>query len=272
VAEQPPIETIVRESNRVSRSEVQVWVAELRAGGDAAWTAPTMCQGWAAKDVVGHVAQAIWFFNAVIHATFDGQPAPSGEHAHMQAAIDQLLAQPRDTVLTALAERNEAFAEYLDSLDVAAMPTPIDLGFMVLPIWQIALVRLNEIILHRWDTRAAQRPGLPVDSDGVPLALDMSLGGAQIMATHGEKRDGTWQLDLTGPGGGPVTLRVQGETVTAQRVPAAAPDVRLGLPSEALLRLFWGRLDLPAALASGQVSLDGDRAKALALQRLFPGA
>jgi hypothetical protein len=138
-------------------------------------------------------------------------------------------------------------------------------------VWQLALVRMNELVLHHWDIRAAQQPALPVDSEGVPLALDMSLGGAQIMATHGEKIDGTWQLDVTGPGGGPVAVRVQGDQVTAQRGMAPAADVRLGLASEALLRLMWGRLDLGAAIDEGRVRLDGDRARALALQRLFPG-
>ena len=195
----------------------------MRAGGDAAWTAPTMCKGWAAKDVVAHVAGGLWFFNAAIHAALTGCPSRPATPRRCRPPWTRLLAQPREAVLTTLAERNEAFAEYLDSLDVAALPTPVDLGFMVLPIWQIALVRLNEIILHRWDVRAAQQADLPVESEGVPMALDMSLGGAQIMAAHGEKTDGTWQLDLTGPGGGPVTVRVQGDAVTAQRALGRGP-------------------------------------------------
>ena len=272
MAEQPPIEMIVRDSNRVSRAEVQLLVSELRAGGDTAWEAPTACAGWAARDVVAHVAQALAFFNAATHAALDGQPPPPSDPAQMQAAAAQLLAQPRESVLHALAERNEGYCEYLDSLDVAALPTPVDLSFMVLPVWQLALVRMNEVVLHRWDIRSVQQPDVPVDSEGVPLALEMSLGGAQIMATHGEKTNGTWQLDVTGPGGGSVVVRVQGDQVSAQRGTAPEADVRLTLPAEALLRLLWGRLDLATALDSGRARLDGDRGKALALQRLFPGA
>jgi uncharacterized protein (TIGR03083 family) len=272
VAEQPPIETIVRDSNRVSRAEVQALVGELRAGGDAAWNAPSRCAGWAAKDVVAHVAQALLFFNAATRAALDGQPPPPSDPAQMHAAAAQLLAEPRETVLNVLGERNEAYCDYLDSLDVAALPTPVDLSFMVLPVWQLALVRMNEIVLHRWDIRAARQPDAPVHSEGVPMALEMSLGGAQIMATHGEKREGTWQFDVAGPGGGPVTVRVQGDQVSAQRGTAPGADVRLALEAEALLRLLWGRLDLGAAIDSGRVRLDGDRDKALALQRLFPGA
>ncbi|HLH21127.1 MAG TPA: maleylpyruvate isomerase family mycothiol-dependent enzyme [Chloroflexota bacterium] len=272
MAEQPPIETIVRDSNRVSRAETQALVGELRAGGAAAWEAPTACPGWAAKHAVAHLVQALWFFNAATHAALDGQPPPPSEPALMDAAVAQLVAQPRESVLGLLAERNEAYCEYLDSLDVAALPAPVDLTYMVLPLWQLALLRMNELVLHRWDIRAARQPDAPVESEGVPMALEMSLGGAQIMATHGEKTDGTWQLDVAGPGGGPVTLRVQGDLVSATRGTAPGADVRLALASEALLRLLWGRLDLAMAIDSGRVRLDGDRAKALALQRLFPGA
>jgi uncharacterized protein (TIGR03083 family) len=272
VAEQPPIETIVRDSNRISRAEVQALVNEVRTGGDAVWNAPTRCPGWAVKDVVAHIVQAITLLNAFTHAALDGQPPPQLDPAQAQAAAAQLLAQPRELIWSVLGERNEDYCEYLDSLDVAALPTPVDLTYAVLPVWQVALIRMNEIVLHHWDIRAAARPDVPVDSEGVPLALDLSIGGAGLLATHGEKIPGTWQLDAAGPGGGPVTVRVQGDQVSAQRGTAPSPDVRLSLASEALLRLLWGRLDLGADVASGRVRVEGDRDKALALQRLFLGA
>jgi uncharacterized protein (TIGR03083 family) len=272
VAEQPPIETIVRDSNRISRAEVLVLVRELRTGGDAAWNAPTRCPGWAARDVVAHVVGAITLLNAMTHAALDGQPPPPPDHAQAEAAAAQLLAQPRELIWSVLSERNEDYCEYLDSLDVAALPTPVDLTYVVIPVWQVALLRMSEIVLHHWDIRAGRQPDARLNSEGVPLALDLSLGGAGLLATHGEKTPGTWQLDVQGPGGGPITVRVRGDQVTAQRGTAPSPDVTLSLASEALLRLFWGRLDLAADLDGGRARLDGDRAKALALQRLFPGA
>jgi uncharacterized protein (TIGR03083 family) len=272
VAEQPPIETIVRESNRVSRAEVQAFVKELHAGGAAAWNAPTRCPGWAAKDAVAHVVQAISMHNALTHGALDGQPLPPFDPAQAQVAAAQLLAQPPEVVLNVLSERNEDFCEYLDSLDVAALPTPVDLQYAVLPVWQVALIRLNEIVLHRWDVRAGRQPDARIESEGVPLVLDLSLGGAALLATHGVKTPGTWQLDVAGPGGGPVAVQVQGDQVSAQRGAAPNADARLTLESEALLRLLWGRLDLAAAIDGGRAQLHGDRERAPALQRLFPGA
>ena len=272
MAEQPPIETIVRESNRISRAEVQALVRELRGGGDAAWNAPTRCPGWAAKDAVAHIVQAITLHNAMTHAALDGQPPPPINPAQAEAASAQLLAQPRELVWSVLAERNDDYCEYLDSLDVAALPTPVDLTYVVIPVWQVALLRLNEIILHRWDIRAGRQPDVRIDSEGVPLVLDLSLGGAALLATHGEKTPGTWQLDVVGPGGGPVIVRVEGDQVSAQRGTTPGADVTVSLASEALLRLLWGRLDLAGDLDDDRARVNGDRARALALQRLFPGA
>ncbi|HEY7064431.1 MAG TPA: maleylpyruvate isomerase family mycothiol-dependent enzyme [Chloroflexota bacterium] len=271
MAEQPPIETIVRESNRAARAEAQALVSELRAGGDAAWNAPTACADWAAKDAVVHLILAISFHSAATHAALDGQPPPALDPELARSATAQLHALPRDAVLDMFTERNEDYCEYLDSLDVAALPTPVDLSYHTFPVWQLALVRLNELLLHHWDVRAGRQPDARLDSDGVPLALDLSLGGAGLLATHGEKTPGTWQLDVQGAGGGPVIVQVQDEQASARRGTAERPDVRLALAAEALLRLFWGRLDLGAAIDGGQVRLDGDRGKALALQRLFPG-
>lgn len=270
MTEQPPIETIVRDSNRVARAEVQALVGELRAGGDAAWNAPTACKGWAAKDVVAHVAGAIYFFSGATHAALDGQPTPPFDAGQAQAAAAELLAQPAPAVLNVLAERNEDFCEYLDSLDVAALPTAVPLGFMTLPVWQVAVARLNEVAIHCWDVRVVREASARIQPDAVPLLVPGNVELASVLA-QGEKTTATWLLDVDGPAGGPVTVRVQGDQVAIERGAAPSPDARLALDGEALLRLLWGRLDLGAAIDSGQVRLDGDRAKALALQRLFPG-
>src|SRR5262249_53228659 len=150
---------------------------------------------------------------------------------------------------------NEDYCEYLDSLDVAALPTPVDLTFHKFPVWQLAVIRLNELLLHHWDIRAGRQPDARLDSEGVPLVLDLSLGSAGLLATHGEKSPGTWQLDAQGAGGGPVVVQVQDEQVSARRGTAERADVRLAIAVETLLRLFWGRLDLGAAIDGGQVRL-----------------
>jgi hypothetical protein len=137
-------------------------------------------------------------------------------------------------------------------------------------VWLVATVVFNEIVVHHWDIRAAREPDARLNPEAVPLLIAFSLRGVPLLG-RGEKTDGTWQLDVEGPGGGPVTLTVAGDQASAQHGPAARPDARVALDGDALVRLTWGRLDMAEALASGRVRVDGDRERALALQRLFPG-
>ena len=71
-----------------------------------------------------------------------------------------------------------------------------------------------------------------------------------------EAHDGTYRLELSGPGGGPVTLVVRGGAVRAERGAPADADATVFLPSEAGVRLLWGRLDIPAAVESGLVRIN----------------
>jgi putative sterol carrier protein len=109
-----------------------------------------------------------------------------------------------------------------------------------------------------------------VSPESVPLLVTMALGRLATLG-RGEKTDGTWQLDVEGPTGGPVAVRVQSDQVSVERGPATNPDARLTLDGDAFVRLAWGRLDLPQAIAAGKVRVEGDRDRALALQRLFCG-
>jgi uncharacterized protein (TIGR03083 family) len=266
---EPPIEATVREANRVSRAEVAALAAELRAGGDAVWDAPSYCKGWAVKDAVIHTVRAVLLLGGGIRATLSGQPA-NFDPAQAQALDAQLAAQPREMVVAELERAHGDFADYVDGIDVAALPFPVQLPFGTFPVWQMVVVVLNEIAIHHWDMRAGLDPGAQVNSEAVPILVSMAIQSVPLLA-HGEKRDGTWQLDVDAPTGGPLVLKVAGDKATMEPGSAASPVARLAMDGEAFVLLLWGRLDLAKAIDSGRVRVDGDRGRALALQPLFPG-
>ena len=51
----------------------------------------------------------------------------------------------------------------------------------------------------------------------------------------------------------------------------STPDVTLHLTADRYTRLLAGRLDLAAAIESGEVPVDGERHRALDLRRIFQG-
>ena len=268
---EPPIEAIVRDAIRVGRGDVAALAAEVHAGGDAVWDAPSYCKWWAVKDAVVHVIGAINFLGGSIQAVLSGQPAPAFDPERAGQPDAQLLAQPRELVLIELQRVYDEFAEYVEGLDVAALAFPVQMSFGTFQVWQLVLVILNEIVIHHWDVRVGEQPDARLNPEAVPALVGLGIGGVGLLG-HGEKADGTWQLDVDAPGGGPLTLRVQGDHVTAQPGSAASPVARVAMDGETFILLLWGRLDLAQAIDSGRVRIDGDRGRALALQRLFPGA
>ena len=125
-------------------------------------------------------------------------------------------------------------------------------------------LRLSEHAMHTWDVAVFSDPAAAVAADAVPEVFEQIAQLLQFVAKPAGERFRV-RLRTTGPDrdylldvGEPVTLSgwVDGTEV----------DGVVGLPAEALLRLFYGRLDpahTPAHTAEG-VELDRLRA-------VFPG-
>jgi uncharacterized protein (TIGR03083 family) len=264
-------EAFARDCTAQIRSEVAALLATVRAGGAALWDAPTYCQGWAVKDAVAHVVTAIGVHDGNTRAALAGRP-PELLGAERAAERNQALAaQPREEVLAALDAAARRYAELLDGLDAAALETPVPLPFGTFSVAAIAMIVLDEVVIHHWDIRQPRDPDARLTPAAVPL-LAVGLLPAIGLLCRGPKTDGIWQLDVDTPTVGPLTLRVQGDQATVERGAAAAPDVHVAIAGEAFPLLLWGRLDVAAALAGGRLRLlAGERARALALQQMFPG-
>jgi len=268
--EQPRLQESVRNIIRAARDELAALVGEQRVGGEAAWNAPTYCPGWTARDAVVHLRMVPDALEDQIRAVAAGTPPPPFDPARPQVLTARFATLPREELLADLERAYAADFAFFEGLNAEVLARPLPLPIGPIPLGYASAIRLDELALHRWDIRAGLDPNARLRPESVPL-LAMILTIAAPSLAQGEKTDGVWQLDVDGPGGGPVTLRVQGDQVTATPGRAERPDARLSLDGDAYVRLGWGRLDLAAEIARGRVRVEGDQARALALQRLFPG-
>jgi len=117
--------------------------------------------------------------------------------------------------------------------------------------------------LGRWGAKSMGR--LPAD-----VSSRSRWFVAAMLAFHDESRRvsraTTWELRLTD---GPFTVRARGKSLT---VAAGAPDgadAVITTSDETLHRLFTGQVTLSAALARGEVAVDGESAAAARLFDLF---
>jgi putative sterol carrier protein len=80
-----------------------------------------------------------------------------------------------------------------------------------------------------------------------------------------------YRFAIDGPGPGRLDLVIDDQTIRMEEAGSARPDVVFGCDTETYILLVYGRLDLGAAIASGRVRVEGDRALATAFGQRFRG-
>jgi len=92
-----------------------------------------------------------------------------------------------------------------------------------------------------------------------------------ILLAVGEKTNGVWPVRHRYAGDSPVTLHVQDNSVSYERLGRDKPRCSAGIGRDAFVRLLWGPARPRHGDRSRRVRVDGDRDRALALQRLYRG-
>lgn len=258
-------------------NDVRGWITALRASHDrlatvagglvpAQVTVPSYCADWSVAQVLSHLGSGAEIGFANLEAALAGRPAPSRDdyqaiwdrwnaRAAVEAAADALVAD----------ERHVARVEALTEAELAS----VSMVFMgrTLDAAGIVGLRLGEHAVHTWDVEVSFEPSAVLLAQAADLMVDLMPARAVHFArgarpaatpveiaveTHEPAR--SWSLQI-------------GEDVVLAETPTA-PQGRLTLGGEALVRLVYGRLDAdhtPAGTAlEGPVSLDE-------LRMLFPG-
>jgi uncharacterized protein (TIGR03083 family) len=208
---------------------------------DEEWNAPSACDGWAVRDVIGHMTQ---LFRQVVDPTSLPPADESGSTERTQDRwVEALRDVPVDDVLgeyRALGEQAIAALEGLQSLDA-----PMDLGDLgTHPLHLIANAFSFDHYTHiRVDllapTGPIDRPAPPADERHLEAAADWIVAGIPQMspAAVAEPVD----LVLTGPGGRTAHLGPDGDAVAT--VTSSIPDLVLWSTG----RRSWRDLDVAIA-------------------------
>jgi uncharacterized protein (TIGR03083 family) len=219
---------------------------------------------WSVAQLASHLGSGAEIFRHYLDAGLQGTPLPGAEVN--QPIWDAWNAKsPTDQIKDSLAV-NAAFLESVEALSAdqrEAFALEIFGGQQDLP--GFLRMRLNEHALHTWDVTVVLDPASTVPDDAAALVADqlgMVAGWAgkpaaeqssvEVRTTSPEL---AFHLDL-GPSG--VTL-----SPSLDDTQAAA----LSLPTEAFVRLVYGRLDAdhtPSATSASGVDLD-------LLRQVFPG-
>ncbi len=254
-------------------SSPQAWIVALRHSHDAlrATVEPldearlrqqSYASDWSVAQVLSHLGSGAEIFGLFLDAGLSGAEPPGGdtfppiwqawnERGPQEQATDALAT---DEVLV---KRLESLnADERDRMRLHLFGTDLDLT-------GLARMRLGEHAVHSWDVAVALDPAATVAPAAVGLLID-ALGPIAARSGKPSKRPLAVRVTTSDP-----AREFTIEATDTVRLEPAEPDgsvPHLRLPSEALVRLVYGRLD-PAHTPPVEASeLDLDE-----VRRIFPG-
>jgi uncharacterized protein (TIGR03083 family) len=255
----PNLVTALRRSHERLTSLVKSAREDVLTGG-------SYCTDWSVAQVLSHLGSGAEIALAMLESAVSGQAM---DREAFPAVWDRWNAKTPAQQAADCLPANEAHISRIEGLTEAERAAiEFDFFGMKLDDAGLAGLRLSEHAMHTWDVAAVIDPAAVVAPDAVALMVGRL----------------SWLAERTGrPGTGPLRARLRGgypdadllldvaDKVTLAPWPgesAAPTDGEIGLPTEALLRLAYGRLDAehtPAAVVTGDPALL-DRIRAV-----FPG-
>lgn len=216
---------------REERETLAGYLAELPP---ESWNHPSLCEGWAVKDVVAHL---VGNCADVLQQNFDGLGSP----AYSQRQVDERASKTPAEILAEWSESGPACeAAY------AAMPAELwtfDMGGVIGTVGRGVLRQLEDLWVHAQDIRIALGHD-PSAGPGMLGAIELVVDELEPLLAKYAPEVGALHVELAGishavAGGGTGTVRIAGDPV-------------------AFVLVATGRWTLDAAQAEGRLSVDGD--------------
>jgi uncharacterized protein (TIGR03083 family) len=239
--------------------------ATLGSVDDTQATAPSYDDGWTIADVASHLGSSAVIFTGHLASGRDGTPAAGIESA--QVVWDEWNAKEPGAQVRDSVSANRAFLAEVDALtDEQRDAWRLELFGMDLDLAGFLQLRAGEHVVHTWDLSVSLDPSSTIPPD---QAARVVPNLPMVAGWTGQKHDEqvsvevrtsepelAFHLDL-GPGG--VGLTPSADDTDAHAV--------LTLPTEAFVRLVYGRLDpdhTPTSVEARGIDLD-------LLRTTFPG-
>jgi len=228
---------------------------------------------WDVAQVLSHLGSGAEIgLDALQRALTSADPAPADFNQRVWDRWNALSQQDKANEFLASSESLLAAYEGLD--EPTRLSLRIPMGFLPKSIDLTVLtgMRLNEALLHAWDVRVAFDPDATIPGPLAEILLEQLSGplgfflgffgkpGAlegRVLALRVETIDPTWTIGLQ-----------LGESIALTGAPDQ-PDGELTIPTEALVRLFSGRLT--AEHTPESVLLECDSLSLDDLRAVFPG-
>ena len=239
------------------------------------WETQSACEAWNNADVVAHMTVAVDMFSANIERGANGDSSPpegmgppqeTDLPARMAAnatRTKEMRASLGDTLV-------DAFAQNCGRLDaLMAGMGPDDWSKQCyhvaayLSVREYLILRLAEMSIHEWDIRSRLEgsANLPdAVASAIPELMPGFVVGRLFQPGAGIASPSRFRFNLTD--GGSYDIMAGGGEPRMEDSASDAADVTFTCSGSTFALLAYGRLDVEGALASGDITVEGDRALA----------
>jgi uncharacterized protein (TIGR03083 family) len=227
---------------------------------------PSYDDEWTIADVLSHLGSGAEIFSLLLKAGLEGNPAP--EMSAFQEVWDRWNAKSPDAKAKDGLAADKHFLDQVQGLDQSARDGwRLDFFGGEQTLAGLLRLRVGEHAVHTWDVEVVADPSATVAPEAVSLLID---GLDQLVARFPNPLGKTVVVELATSGPGRrflLTADANGMTLAdANEERPEAGFSALQLPSEAMLRLVYGRLD-----PEHTPDVDGETSDLETLRRLFPG-
>jgi len=275
---------------RVLQAESARITQYLHALSPATFERPSACSAWQIQDVIAHlIGVAETYTNSVsrgLHGDMAPPPGrlPAGQTTASLAAasIAQRSIAARQALGDQLLSTFDVANDRLNSLLAGLTPVQRELPCYhpggIVKAQNFMDLRLKELAVHEWDIRAALEPEATISAASIPAIMTtiseaIASGSLRWAFWAGPQQAAPARYRFVVSGPGPVysDIVVDGTTIRMEDAGDTVADVTMRCDAATYVLLVYGRLNLEAALASGGLVIEGERALALAFAQWFRG-
>jgi len=274
----------------VLRSESERIKQYLQALPPAALSMPSACTQWQVQDVIAHLIGVAETYASSVSRGLQGDtgplpgrlPAGQATAALSAESIAQRSIAARQTLgdqlLATFDAANDRLNSLLGGLEPEQRSIPCYHPGGIVKAQNFMDLRLKELAVHEWDIRAALEPEAHVS----PACIPAIMTTISESIASGSLRWAFWsgpylttpvryRFVVTGLAPSKSDIVVERNMLRMEDAGDATPRVTMRCDTETYVLLVYGRLDLEAALASGRLTVEGDRELAIAFGQWFRG-
>ena len=242
----------------------------------ADWETQSACDAWNNADVVAHMIMAVEMFSGNIERGANGDSTPPegmgppqetdlaarmAANATRAKAVRESLG---DTLVEAFGENCDRLGALLSRMGPPDWEKQCYHAAAYLTIRKYLILRLAEMSVHEWDIRSRLEPSASLPSEVASTVMELMPGfvvGRLFQPGSDVAQESRFRFALTD--GGSYDIVAGGGELRMEDGTGKAADVTFQCDGSTFVLLAYGRLTVGNAVASGDITVEGDRALAM---------